>query len=68
MKGNVRYVLVDEGYDLAEHWVKAKVIESRMCKDLFDGADTEKLLVELPSGERFWASFWESLGECMYFG
>jgi hypothetical protein len=61
MKRTVRYVFVDEGYGPAEHWVKAKVIESRMCKDLFDGPDKEQLLVELPGGERFWAAFWEEL-------
>jgi len=54
--------MIDQGYGPSEHWVRAKVVGSLMCRDLFDAnKQNEQLLVEIPGGERVWAAFWEEL-------
>jgi hypothetical protein len=55
----VRRVLVDLGYGLAESWTIAKVVDSRMCKELFGDGEHESLLVEFADGERSWIDRWE---------
>ncbi len=57
-KEPARYVLVDRGYQTAEHWVQAKVIRSEMCETLFGGPQQEQLYVVLPSGERIHVDRW----------
>lgn len=49
-KEPARYVLVDIGYQTAEHWVKAKVIRSEIHAGLFGGS-TATLRVQLPDGK-----------------
>jgi hypothetical protein len=56
-----QHVMIDRGYGTAEYWVRARVIRSRMCADLFDpDRKSEQLLVEIPGGERIWVAFWKS--------
>ena len=58
-KKSTRYVMVDRGYMTNECWYHAKVINSRPCvKNLFTGEMGERLLVELPGGERIWVDYW----------
>ena len=59
MKKKQRLVRVDSGYGPAEHWETAKVIQSRMVKQLFSDDLKENLLVELMGGERVWVDSWE---------
>lgn len=59
MKTKNRYVKVDLGYALAENWVIAKVIEERLCQNLFSEGTEKDLFVEIPGGERLWVRFWE---------
>ena len=54
-----RYVWVDQGYGMNECWYTARVVDSRMVKDLFGSGQSENLLVELPGGERTWVSYWK---------
>ena len=61
MKRVVRHVMIDRCYNLSENWVKAKVIGSQMCKNLFDDGKSEQLLVEISGGERVWVAFWKDL-------
>lgn len=56
---STRYVIIDQGYGLAENWVKVKVIKSVLYDDLFTGGEQEALLVELPSKERIFVHFWK---------
>jgi len=58
-KKPIRYVMVDQGYDLAENWVRARVRDSRRVSMLFSKEDSEELLVELPGGERTWVAYWK---------
>ncbi len=53
-----RYVNVDMGYGPAEHWERARVIQSQMVGQLFSDEPKESLLVELLSGERTWVDYW----------
>ena len=62
MKRIVRHVMIDQGYGPAECWVKAKVVDSQMTRDLFDDKkQNEQLLVEIPGGERVWVAFWNEM-------
>jgi hypothetical protein len=54
----VRYVMIDQGYGPEEHWVRAKVIRSMKCQNLFDQGESEQLLVEILGGERLWVESW----------
>ena len=63
-KAKPEYVRVDQGHGPAEHWMTAKVILRQTCGDLFDPNKTnERLLVELPGGERTWVDFWQPVGD-----
>jgi hypothetical protein len=61
MKKPIRWVMVDQGYDLAENWVQARVRDSREVAQLFCDVPIEELLVELPGGERTWVSSWREI-------
>ena len=60
-KNKHRYVMIDQGYWLAENWYKVKVIRSEQVSELFSGETKERLLVELPGGERVWADYWREI-------
>ena len=61
MSKKKRFVNVDVGYDLWEHYIEVEVIESSMVKNLWDDGLREQLLVELPGGERINVDYWEEL-------
>lgn len=58
-----RFVMINNGYDMHDNWMRAKVISSRMVGRLFDDGQDENLLVEIPGGERMWVAFWEEIKE-----
>jgi len=61
MKKKQRFIKVDMGYGPAESWERAKVIDSRMVKQLFSEDLKEQLLVELSNGERIHVDFWKEM-------
>ncbi len=57
-KKRTRFVMIDTGYDLNECWLRVKVIKSETT-NLFGGGERKSLLIEEPSGERYWVNYWE---------
>lgn len=59
-KPKARYVRIDQGYGTNSDWYTVRVIRSEPTQTLFEG-QKERLLVELPGGERIWVAHWEEL-------
>jgi len=61
MKAPVRNVSVDLGYGPGGDWTTVKVVRSQIVDKLFGEGQAERLLVEIPGGERIWVSHWREV-------
>jgi len=60
-KKTIEYVDVDIGYDLAENWYRAKVVDRKFVNSLWGDEKEENLLVEICDGSRMWVKYWKTI-------